>query len=250
MKQPHVEAGWSLFKPGFLLAVLALPLLVFAPALRAAPDAVSGEVTNAAGGGTKEVRLAALEQERTNAINGVLKIVNQPVRAYVRTGNISVTTYRPGWFHEGATRPDFNTVDVRQSQELIYAKDKFVTSDLNPGIVFLGQDLEFNAMTKYFYTNRTLPKKKLMEAEMLEINRLYRIIGRCEADISKLKMPPEMESAQSANPDATTEEVVPGQSFESIRQIPKQTRVLYGSIAIGTLVLLVIVLRLLRKKSA
>lgn len=250
MKRPEAEACWCRFKPGFLLAVLVLLFVGFAPVLRAEPDAVSGEATNAVGGASKEASLAALEQERTNAINGVLKIVNQPVRAYVRTGNISVSTYRPGWFHEGASRPDFNTVDVRQTQELSYAKNKFVTSDLNPGIVFLGQDLEFNAMTKYFYTNRTLPKKKLTEAEMLEINRLYRIIGRCETDIAKLKMPPVTESAQAANPDATTEEVIPGQSFEGIRKIPKQTRVLYGSVAIGALLLLVIVLRLLRKKSA
>jgi len=64
-----------------------------------------------------------------------------------------------------------------------------VTSDVNPGVVFVGPELEFNSMTKYFYVDRSLPKKKLTEAEMLEINRLYRIIGTCE---EKLQPSPEL----------------------------------------------------------
>ena len=47
--------------------------------------------------------------------------------------------------------------------------------------MFRGSDLEFNPMTKYFYTDRSLPKKKLQEYEMLEINRFYRIIGQFES---------------------------------------------------------------------
>jgi hypothetical protein len=35
-------------------------------------------------------------------------------------------------------------------------------------------------MKKYFYDSRALPKKRLTEAEMEEINRLYRIIGQNE----------------------------------------------------------------------
>jgi len=44
--------------------------------------------------------------------------------------------------------------------------------------MFIGDELEFNSMTKYFYTDRTLPKKRLSDAEMNEINDLYRAIGR------------------------------------------------------------------------
>ena len=44
-------------------------------------------------------------------------------------------------------------------------------------------------MTKYFYTDRSVPKKKLTETEMLEINRLYRIIGRCEQQLVQLQAP-------------------------------------------------------------
>jgi hypothetical protein len=89
--------------------------------------------------------------------------------------------FHPGWFHEGATKPDFNHVDVRTTRETAaYEEHEYCTSDLNPGLVWRGRDLEFNSMTKYFYTNRTFPKKKLTEDEMIEINRLYRTIGKCE----------------------------------------------------------------------
>jgi hypothetical protein len=101
-----------------------------------------------------------------------------------------VSVYKPGWFHPGATRPDFDTVDVRQHQEFPYADHKFVTSHLNPGIVYLGADLEFNSMIKYFYTDRAHPKRKLTEPEMLEINRLYRIIGKCEQEIMETETSP------------------------------------------------------------
>jgi len=100
---------------------------------------------------------------------------------------MNVSTYHPGWFHDGASKPNFNTVDVRKTQDLQYSKHEYVTSDLNPGIVFRGSDVEFNGMLKYFYANRHLPKKRLTEEEMLEINRLYRIIGRCEGELAKLQ---------------------------------------------------------------
>jgi hypothetical protein len=107
----------------------------------------------------------------------VIEIVNQPVTHLPRTDEAAV--YSPGWFHPGAITPDFDTVDVRKTQDAsLYAKNTYVTSDLNPNEMFYGDELEFNAMTKYFYQDRSLPKKKLSEAEMLEINQLYRIIGR------------------------------------------------------------------------
>ncbi|HMD53952.1 MAG TPA: hypothetical protein VKJ65_05330, partial [Phycisphaerae bacterium] len=60
---------------------------------------------------------------------------------------------------------------------------------LNPGVVFLGNELEFNSRTKYFYTDRLVPKKRLTEAEMLEINQLYRVIGHCEQQLDELQNP-------------------------------------------------------------
>lgn len=146
-------------------------------------------------------QMTVLKAELESATAQVKAIINKPVVAYRRTPGMDVGVYSPGWFHEGASKPNFNTVDVRQNQELPYNKKQYVTSDLNPGLVFLGRDLEFNGMTKYFYTNRSLPKKRLTEPEMLEVNRLYRIIGDCERKIFKIKnptiKPPELEPVEA-----------------------------------------------------
>ncbi|MGY3328341.1 hypothetical protein ACVILI_001358 [Mesorhizobium sp. USDA 4775] len=106
----------------------------------------------------------------------VVEIVNQPITHLPRSG--SFTVFSPGWFHAGATKPDFNNVDIRTTQERLYKGH--VTSDLNPTEMFIGSELEFNAMTKYFYTDQTLPKKRLSDTEMVEINGLYRVIGHDE----------------------------------------------------------------------
>lgn len=132
-------------------------------------------------------QLEALVSEMNAAAAQVQKIVNQPVTRLVRTPEMRVGTYGPGWFHEGATKPDYNNVDVRATRQTTYAQNQYVTSNLNPGFVFLGAELEFNSMTKFFFTDLTVPKKKLSEAEMLEINRLYRIIGRCEQKLAELQ---------------------------------------------------------------
>jgi hypothetical protein len=133
-----------------------------------------------------EVSIPVLENQRLSAINRVKRIINQPVKSHRVTHSMRVSVYKPGWFHEGALIPDFNTVDVRKTRELTYDADEHVSSDLNPNIAYVGRDLEFNPMTKYFYVDRTVPKKKLSEDEMVEINRLYRIIGKCDAKLKAL----------------------------------------------------------------
>ncbi len=159
----------------------------------------------------KQARIDALNAEKNDAMEQVLKIVNQPVLAYARKPDMEVGTY-PYWFHPGANTPDFNNVDIRTTQEKIYDKFEYVTSDLNPGIVFPGRDLEFNANTKLFYTNRSLPKKKLTEPQMLEINRLYRIIGRCNQQLAELQPPPPPapEAVADDNTPETTSEKTAG----------------------------------------
>jgi hypothetical protein len=134
-----------------------------------------------------QARRTAIQSEWQAAVQGVQKIVNQPVRKLARTETMQVSTYGQGWFHNGALKPDFNNVDVRKTRETPYDSHQYVTSDLNPGFVFIGPELEFNPMTKAFFLDPTLPKKKLSEAEMLEINRLYRIIGRCEQQMAELQ---------------------------------------------------------------
>jgi len=139
---------------------------------------------------TREEQIAAVKAQMNDAIFKVQDIVNQPVTHLKRTPGMHVSTYGPGgWFHPGAIKPDFNTVDIRKTQQLDYEGNQYVTSDENPGVVFLGSELEFNPMTKYFFTDRSVPKKKLTEAEMLQINDLYRVIGKCEQQLDELQHP-------------------------------------------------------------
>jgi hypothetical protein len=112
--------------------------------------------------------------------------VNQPITRLPRTPGMKITSFGPGWFHPGAARPDFNNVDITKTQELSYSKFEYVSSDINPDEAFLGRELEFNPMTKYFYTDRTVPKKMLTMDEMLEINRLYHAIGLGENQLLQL----------------------------------------------------------------
>jgi len=193
-------------------------------------------------------QIAALGLQLTDAWHQVEAIVDQPIQAYRREPGYDVWVSSGGWFHPGAMTPDFNHVDVRQSQELIYS-NHWITSELNPGVMFRGSDLEFNAMTKLFYTNRDLPKKRLTEAEMLQINSLYRTIGRCESEIGKLKYPAMAAAAAESDTESDTNDATPPQSLAAIERIPKQTRVLYGSIAIGVLLVVAIGMRLIRKRS-
>lgn len=119
---------------------------------------------------------------REQVFERVKEIVNKPVPSLPRSPDMkSVGFFNNGWFHPGADKPDFNTVDVRQTQDVSpYLGFEYVTSDLNPGVVFPAKDVAFNSMTKYFYTDRSVPKRKLTDAEMLQINQLYRIIAQCE----------------------------------------------------------------------
>jgi hypothetical protein len=122
--------------------------------------------------------IETLNTETTRAEQKVIATVNQPITHLPRSGPVEV--FSPGWFHPGAIKPDFDSVDVRATQEFPYAGYSYVTSDVNPSEMFIGSELEFNSMTKYFYTDLTLPKRRLSDSEMVEINGLYRIIGRDE----------------------------------------------------------------------
>jgi len=157
------------------LICMVLPMLWLAPVL--------------AGAASTEDEIAALKAQKSDAIFKVQDIVNQPVTHLKRTpGMVGVAEYN-FWFDPGAITPDFDHVDVRTSQDLQYQSYQYVTSPQNPGEVFLGSELEFNPQTKYFYTDRSLPKKKLTEAEMEEINQLYRIIGHCNDQLYDLEHP-------------------------------------------------------------
>ena len=164
-----------MLKPVWVLVWLAVPWF--------ASGAETGRSTDAAA-----PPIAKLETERAQAIFQVQHIVNQPVTRLKRRPDMAVSEY-PYWFHPGAETPDFDTVDVRKTQKFDYDNHPYVVSDLDPSVVFIGRELEFNSMTKYFYTDRSVPKKKLTEKEMEEINRLYRVIGRCDHELAELREP-------------------------------------------------------------
>jgi hypothetical protein len=121
---------------------------------------------------------------------------------------MQVRVFSPGWFHPGAARPDFNNADVRTTQAHPYDGPGYVTSDLNPGIVFDGSQLEFNPQLKYFYTDRSVPKKKLSEEEMLEINRLFRVIGGCEQQLNAVVIRNLAANTEPASPQVVTDQII------------------------------------------
>jgi hypothetical protein len=158
--QANAGSGSSVMVTVGIAVLTCLLVVVVSIALRVFPD------------------IGRARADSADATRRVIGIVNQPVTHLSRSGQVAI--FRPGWFHPGATKPDFNTVDIRTTQDLLYSRYSHVSSDLNPTEMFIGSELEFNAMTKYFYTDRSLPKHRLSDAEMVEINGLYRLIGRDE----------------------------------------------------------------------
>jgi hypothetical protein len=207
---------------------------------------VSAQSTNDQTSTDTNARIAVLQVQLTNAWHQVEAIVCQPVPAYRRDDSYRISIFSPGWFHPGAITPDFNRVDVRKTQESPYAAHPWVSSDITPTMMWHGSDLEFNSMTKLFYTNRDMPKKKLTDAEMVQINSLYRTIGQCQSEIVQLQNP---EGTVTVTEDAQDDTNAPPKAIAAIERVPQQTRILYGSIAIGTLLMLIIAARFLKKKS-
>lgn len=136
---------------------------------------------------TAAEEVAAVKKVLQAAVERVKEIVNQPAPSVPITPQMRVAWYGDAWFHPGAATPDFDNVDVRKTQDTSnYSRHEYVSSNMTRAVAYPGGELEFNSMTKFFYTDRSVPKKRLTEEEMLEINRLYRVIGRCQADLGRL----------------------------------------------------------------
>jgi hypothetical protein len=179
---------------------------------------------------------------KEEAVRRVKIIVNQPVRKFARSSAMQdVSRYIEGWFHPGASTPDYNNVDIRTTQELPYQAHTYVTSDLNPGIVFSGAELEFNSNTKLFYADRSLPKKKLTEAEMVEINRLYRIIGKCQDTLHPVITDQMVTNEVTAETDPVPNPPMFSRDYLSMH---KKQLMIFG----GALLVIAIVLQLVSKK--
>lgn len=162
--------------------VVSIKVIAPSPTPTPSPTVTAAPVMMPAPGGVPPEAIADLQKQLKDAIAAVVTIVNQPVTSVPLTPEIQAKAshFPDGWFHPGAEIPDFMLVDVRSTQDIgSYSGSEYVTTSLKPGVAFLSAQLEFNAKTKFFYKDRTLPKKRLTQAEMEEINRLYRIIGRC-----------------------------------------------------------------------
>jgi hypothetical protein len=67
---------------------------------------------------------------------------------------------------------------------------EYGTSRQNPGFVFRLSGLAYNPNLRYYYRDLNVPKKKLTPEELLEVNRLYRVIGACNTDLRALGVTP------------------------------------------------------------
>ena len=116
-----------------------------------------------------EANIVAVKQQLDATVRRIVEIVNQDVPAYKRQSGMRLFEC---YYHDGATRPDFGNVDVRATRETPYNSYEYILWKGREDVVWSTKDLEFNPMTKYFYVDRSVPKKKLTDSEMEEINRL------------------------------------------------------------------------------
>jgi hypothetical protein len=186
------------FRDDVVVSIKAVPAPTPTPTPRAqdAPATTQEAPANAQPSEVEQV--ATLRKELANALEQVKEIINQPVPTVPITPEIEKKVARWGdiWFHPGSGMPDFNYGDIRKTQDTaMYEKHEFITSNQNPGVAFPGDQVEFNAATKFFYVDRSLPKKRLTEEEMLEVNRLYRVIGSCQARLALLGVQAQLEPA-------------------------------------------------------
>ncbi len=161
-------------RDGVVVSIKAVEVRKANPAPTPAPQSAANPSGSGAGG------IPALKAELRATLQQVREIVNQPVTQVPISDGMAVEHF-PFWFHDGAGMPNFDDDDVRTSQSRAnYSSPRYeyATSPLNSGIAFPLSEMAFNGATKIFYRDRTIPKKMLTEEELLEINRLYRIIGR------------------------------------------------------------------------
>jgi hypothetical protein len=114
------------------------------------------------------------------AVARVRDLVNRPVESAPITPELRqmAGVFREGWFPQGAQLPAFSGADIRKSQDLsLYTREEWCTSSLTLDRVFKESQCEFNPQTKFFYMDYSLPKKRLTDEEMQEVNRLYHQIG-------------------------------------------------------------------------
>ncbi len=145
-------------------------------AANAATRTVANVGSNAAVGAPGNT--PATRAEMDAAVARIRAIVNQVPSTVTKPAN------ETGWiegFHPGATKPDFDHTDIVSGRKPYTVA--YIQMEGAPNVFYRGADCEFNSETKFFYTNRELPKKKLSDSEYQELVRLYRFVGKCQRDL-------------------------------------------------------------------
>ncbi len=112
------------------------------------------------------------------AVQRIRIIVNQVPPAVAKPAGAESWNYG---FHPGAAKPDFDHTDIVSGRE--FWPHDYIDMQGNPDVYYRGADCEFNSQTKFFYSNRDLPKKRLSDAEYQELVRLYRFVGKCQREL-------------------------------------------------------------------
>ncbi len=131
----------------------------------------------------KAVRTARADFDKTT--RQVQGIVNQTPPVVVKPPG-ATEVYGYG-YHPGANRPDYNANNLQSTRELW--KGEYVYINEVPGVYYRSADCEFNPQTKYFFTSRNVPKKRLSDAEYQELTRLYHLLGQQEKAIADATPP-------------------------------------------------------------
>ena len=152
------------------------------------------------------LEIASIRLKRARTEDRIRALVNQPPPNLPRTVRMRVQTTAEAWYPETTTAPDYANVDVRVTQQKDYDGKGYLANAANSGVVYFGDELEFNPVLNYYYVDRTLPKKKLTSAEMEQINALFREIAECD---QQLKSPRPSSDAKAATPPASTAEAPP-----------------------------------------
>ncbi len=90
-------------------------------------------------------------------------------------------------YHPGANAPDYDAENLLATREIW--KGEYAYIEGVPNVYYRSAECEFNPQTKYFYTSRTVPKKKLSDAEYGELTRLFHLLGQQQKAMANVPPP-------------------------------------------------------------
>jgi hypothetical protein len=125
------------------------------------------------------------------ALASAREIINQPVQGTPVTPQmlLKAEQHLDGWDYLPAQTPNFIEAHIEDTQWVDSAGTEWVTCNLTPGLAFPLKNLETNAQTRFFYTDLTLPKKRLTAEEMAQLDVIYHQIGMYAAYLQRAGHP-------------------------------------------------------------